>query len=831
MRVFLRSAVPGPDRGRVVALWLVGLALTAATLPLALYWAKDWLWPEWFHLDRVRLVAGAWLALLALSLLLVRNRGAAYLLWALYLLQWLVLFRAASWSMGMLGAAGCAWLLSGRRIWRLAAALVLTCAAVLLGGYERLYGPISADAVAAILQTNADEAGGFVFQHLSIVVLSMFATMLTTQVALYLARPSLAPLDFRSILPFAVVLTLFGSNGQLDRLQAARTSIENLHANAHAMVKLPAEAVSVGARGPLDVVLILGESNTRWHWQLYGYPGKTTPSLTAMRDQLIVFKDAVSADSHTVPALTAMFYRPYYDALKPAQLQEMRKVSVLDALNAGKVDTTWLSAQAPFGPWAATVSQLARSSRTTAFFNRGSEGRLSPQGLIGDPDLLARDATIRTLRGPAASQNRLIVQHMLAPHFPYCKYGTGDSPAATLAHGAGFFGQAPDLSEDVACYDRAIRFTDGVIKDVMRAADAQGRPTVVMFVPDHGEAPEEGTGHNNSAHSARHVEIPFVLHFNAAAQRALGSEQAALNANAGKPFMNNWVGELLLDLFHVSVTGLRREADSLLDPAFAGPARILFRDGLPIQYDLLTGDDRKDPLELTRLNLQQVRRDHSWTRTLFAHRIDSQGKALEAKQYFDGIEMDLMFDPARRVFDIYHPPAARTGLTLDMQLDAVSDKPALALWFDFKNPPLDDSKAVLQALDVLDRRWHVKERTVLELPSGAAAQMHAYSAAGWHVSYYIPGGLAECNDKAQSAECDKQAQHIVDEALAAHAIYLSFDYKSFPAIANYIVPRKQGLQLLSWTWTDSTTTGLSSILADYPRLDGLIIPFKSKFSY
>lgn len=812
-------------------MWLVAIALVAATLPLALYWAKDWLWPEWFHRNRIPLVACGWLALLALSLVPLRKQGASHLMWAAYLLQWVILFRAGSWTLGLLGALCCAWLLSRRKIWRLLVAVLVSCGAVLGAGYERLYGPVSADAMAAVLQTNAQEAGGFVLQHLSIVVLSMFGLMLVTQVAIHLLQPGLAPVRFRTALPFAVVLMLFGSAGQLDRLQAARTSLDNLRAQSRMLARIPSGGVDVMAHEPVDVVLILGESNTRWHWQLYGYPGQTNPGLAGMPRQPIIFRDVVSEDSHTVPALTAMFYRPYYDVDRPQQLQQMRKVSVLDALHAGAVETAWLSAQAPYGPWAAAVSQLARDSHNAQFFNRGSEGRLSPQGLIGDPDLLARDAVIRALRAPAKARDRLIVQHMLAPHFPYCKYGADSGPVSGVAQGAAFFGEATDLTGDVTCYDRAIRFTDGIISSVMTASDGQARPTVVVFVPDHGEAPEDGTGHNNSVHSARHVEIPLLVHFNPAAQRTMGAEYAALQANAAKPLMNTWIGELLLDLFHVSVNGMRREVGSMLDPAFSAPPRTLFRDGLPVQYDMLTYGDRKDALELTRLNLQKVAREGSWTKPLFAHRIDSQAKALEAKQYFSGIEMDLMFDAKRRVFNIYHPPAAPTGLTLDMQLQAVADKPDLTLWFDFKNPPLDDSTPVLQVLEALNTRWNLKGRTVLEIPSGAAAQMRAYSEAGWRVSYYIPGGFGACNDKRNAPECEAQARDIVDTALKAHATYLSFDYVSFPAVSTYIVPRKQGLQLLSWTWVDSTANGLPSTLANYPRLDGLIIPFKSRFSY
>lgn len=815
---------------RRAAQWLLALALTVLTVPVALYWAKDWLWPEWFPRHRVPIVAAAWLALLALSLVPLGKQRTAHLLWAIHLLQWVVLFRSGSWTLGLMGALCCAWLLGGTTVWRLAAANALSLLAVLAAGYERLYGPVSADAFAAVLQTNAQEAGGFVFQHLSFIVLAMATVMLATQAALYFLRPDVTPVRFQTVLPFAVVLLLFGSGGQLERLQAARTSVDNLRSQERMLARVAPSAVSVGARTPLDVVLILGESNTRWHWQLYGYLGRTTPALAAMRERLIVFDDVVSSDSHTVQALGAMFYRTYVDARIPGQLQSPRKVSVLDVLNAGNVETTWLSAQSPYGPWATAVSQLARLSRHAQFFNRGSEGRLSPQGLIGDPDLLARDAAIRALRAAPASDSRLIVQHMLAPHFPYCKYGTGSVSSPELATGAAYFGDAPDLSDDVSCYDRAIRYTDGIIRDVMAAADLQSRPTVVVFVPDHGEAPEEGTGHNNSAHSARHVEIPLIMHFNAAARQARSSEFTALLANASKPVLNSWIGELLLDLFRVSATGVQREADSLLDPAFAAPARTLFAAGSPVHYDVLSHDDRKDVLEITRMNLLQVRRDGSWKPPLYAHRINSQAKALEAKQYFSGIEMDLMFDPERKVFDIYHPPAARTGLTLDMQLRAVSDKPELALWFDFKNPPAD-SAPVLALLEALDVRWHLKRRTVLELPAGAAAQMRAYSDAGWRVSYYIPGGFGDCDGNAHMADCERQGGEIVDAAVAAHATYLSFDYKSFPAVETYIVPRKGALQLLSWTSVDSTANGLSSTLAAYPRLDGLIIPFKSKYSY
>ena len=55
----------------------------------------------------------------------------------------------------------------------------------------------------------------------------------------------------------------------------------------------------------LDVVVIIGESYSKWHSQLYGYKAATTPLLCKERDngQLFLFNDAVSPYSLTSPAM------------------------------------------------------------------------------------------------------------------------------------------------------------------------------------------------------------------------------------------------------------------------------------------------------------------------------------------------------------------------------------------------------------------------------------------------------------------------------------------------------------------------------------------------
>jgi len=455
---------------------------------------------------------------------------------------------------------------------------------------------------------------------------------------------------------------------------------------------------------------------------------------------------------------------------------------------------------------------------------------MGSQMLFPSADTQALQAVLETLKKPSASR-RLIVQHMQAAHAAYCQHQLPGDRFELTTLGRAFFGNATDHSDSVKCYDRAVRFVDDVVASVMAAAAASSRPTIVIFMPDHGEAPEEGTGHNSAAHSARHVEIPMLVHFNQAAAAAWPGRRSNLLGNAAKPFLGSWVNELILDLFDVKVQGLRPEVASPMTTDFVPPPRVLFRDSQPVFYDQLTVGDRKDYLELTRLNLEAVKISGSWNKPLFAHRVNSVAKALEAKQYFSGLEMDLTFDSVLQVYEVYHPPSINHHLPLEFQLKAISDKPQLMLWFDMKNSSVSSLAAELNALEGLDRRWGLKARTVLEFPEGGAL-MKAFSGAGWRTSYYIPAEFRACAaTEVHDSSCRQSAKNLLGNAHAGGARYLSFDLSLYPAIERFVSPQKGELGLLSWTYIDSATPGLARKLRELPPLDGLIIPMKSKFDY
>nr|MBP3724801.1 phosphoethanolamine transferase [Campylobacter sp.] len=53
---------------------------------------------------------------------------------------------------------------------------------------------------------------------------------------------------------------------------------------------------------PNTFVLVIGESDTRYNWHLYGYGRDTTPQMDMIKDELLIFKNATAAAPNTIAA-------------------------------------------------------------------------------------------------------------------------------------------------------------------------------------------------------------------------------------------------------------------------------------------------------------------------------------------------------------------------------------------------------------------------------------------------------------------------------------------------------------------------------------------------
>lgn len=822
--------------GREVG-WTALVALCAA---LALNWHYLALTPPDMNPVQLQRLTWVWLAVLACASWPCERKLPGSAAWIALLLASAALFPADLWPLAVAGTLIAALLFDARARWWRALALLLALGigtSSLLSVYERNFGRVTAESLSTIFQTHPAEALEYIAHLVTpgwLVNLTVWSLLLGLVAGARRRVPGpLRPAVMAWAVAVATLAAVAASPGILTRALALKQGLAD---HRQRMLTIDTQ-MSVPARWarpvPLDVVWVVGESQSRWHWSLYGYPRSTTPQMTAMQDELVVMRDAVAPHSYTVQSLMEATYRP----LRGASGQPVQSVSSVALLRSAGVAVHWHSAQEKYGPWATPLTALASRSNSVEF--HGSHMRLPWLNAASQthPDVQTQTAVLARLASePAASGPRMLVHHMYAAHDPYCAHKpltpepqSQDSTDSALA----WFGAAPDRSANLRCYEQAVRFTDELLAGYVQMAAKLQRPTVVLFVPDHGEAPEEGSGHNADRASARHLEIPVLAYFNAAARQALPEHWNNLRQHQSHRFMGNWVFELLVDLFGVVAPDVRLAPSSPSAANYAPPERIIYPKGRRWNYDSLQDASKLDVLSSTRKALARKPGDGRRAPLLYAHRCNSVLKAIEAARYFDGIELDIVLDEGSRSVLVNHPPMAVSGLTLGAMMRALSFKPQLQFWLDFKNPGATPPELGLALLGELDQRFSLKARSLLEMPADTpAAVLQAYAVAGWRTSIYVPEKLATCvGPSGDATACNRQASDLVALARQVKASALSFDDALRSAVDQYVRPQAQGLQLMSWKLSlKSDDPRLVDMAADLQPLDGLIVSFPSSFS-
>jgi heptose-I-phosphate ethanolaminephosphotransferase len=252
------------------------------------------------------------------------------------------------------------------------------------------------------------------------------------------------------------------------------------------------------------VVWVIGESINRTNMSLYGYSRRTTPTLDAMRQDLLVFNDVVSADASTEPSMMKMLTPA--DAGHPDEWR--RKPDVLALAQAAGYKTFWLSNQAVNDGWIGLIAARADERR---FINQGS-GRSENNF----------DANLLPLFDEALADQapkKLIVVHLLGAHPTYnMRYPAGfsrfDDTVDDVSRSFDQKGRQFWIKQQRNEYDNAILYNDyvvgGLIRKIAQGTDA--KQAALIYAADHGQ--EVGHYRNHAGHSPidnSGYEIPMLV--------------------------------------------------------------------------------------------------------------------------------------------------------------------------------------------------------------------------------------------------------------------------------------------------------------------------------
>ncbi len=253
------------------------------------------------------------------------------------------------------------------------------------------------------------------------------------------------------------------------------------------------------------VVLVIGESDTRNNWSLYGYGRRTTPELEKLRDQLLVFQDVLAADGATVGSTTKMLTSA--TGGNPDIWKSSPTIMAIARHLGFKV--FWIANQGTENR--GVIPILAAQANTTIFTNKGMDrGESSFDEVLLAPYRSA-------LTDPA--KKKLIIVHLLGAHpaynFRYPKKFAvfekiNDDP---VAEGLKQAGRAPWAILLRNTYDCAILYEDHNLSELLRSLMARREADAAwLYIADHGQDVVHNSDYSGHNYRVKEQwEVPLLV--------------------------------------------------------------------------------------------------------------------------------------------------------------------------------------------------------------------------------------------------------------------------------------------------------------------------------
>lgn len=659
------------------------------------------------------------------------------------------------------------------------------------------YGPLLQETGGAIFQSSIAEMLGYLGEFTSLETWLIVTCWLILSMLTLLTSEAVSKGATRILVSVFLVVglgcTYLGRETPLMLFEEASHYAEVLRAFSDSREFVMNDFGPVSSSFEGSIVLVLGESTARQHLGVYGYPRNTTPYLSSIVEELVVYRDIITTYSHTLQSLSdALTFSPRGAAQSMDEAPDL--ISVFKRAGLG---TYWLSNQNAVGIWDNNVAAIAREADFTRFHDPSSGIQL--KRTVFDESMIDTLDEVLTQR----AGGKLIIINLMATHSPYCDVVPPSYEPRDLQYellDVRFYGSllmAYEREErnrfemvrylaGVNCYDRAVNYVDFVLEQIVARLRRESAPAAMLYVADHGEAPLLASGHDSRAHSHFHVEVPYILWRN----KAFVSDALSL-----LPERSGSLEDLSFHLAHLAgIEGIDDlDARSIFADGYLESARRTLRGA--VGYDIFDLD--ADPVERSNANLRRL----SDSSRVWAHRINSGGSLLEAKEIFSGVEFDVVFDELTRQFKVYHPPADDVDLSLEMQFQ--QGHAGIRYWLDWKNASVDNVPSAIKRLADLDERHHLKQRALIEIGAidGSAGLL---AAAGWRVSYYLPTDIiANCWRTCSVAGKKSLGESLWSDWDDSGFTAVSFDVRLLPFVEEIMLRRIERYNIPAYTWAPS----------------------------
>jgi len=352
----------------------------------------------------------------------------------------------------------------------------------------------------------------------------------------------------KGIPQFAKVAVTFYSEMQLFKQAKQENFTRNVEAKA--------------TENSQTLVLIMGESANRNHWQLYGNQRNNTPHLGERHD-LFVFHNVVSAYSNTIASVLSSLS----ESALNNDISLSDAVDIFDVFTSAGYSTYWIFNQPPIGVWENLATIFARKAHHTFFVNLAGSSSMEST-LTRSYDELLFEPTLKAMQSPDSL--RFIVIHTMGNHLSYKKrypprfnkFKGNDSKTRTIAE-----------------YHNSILYHDYVVDSLLKIVERNAMNAVVLYTSDHGQnVYDEGevVGHTHAGRLPKaNVEVPFFIWFSE--QYGKGVDLGLIKSRAHFPYVTDNLFHTLIDLAKIE-TPVFRTQESLVNAGYDKSRKRILED-------------------------------------------------------------------------------------------------------------------------------------------------------------------------------------------------------------------------------------------------------------
>lgn len=335
---------------------------------------------------------------------------------------------------------------------------------------------------------------------------------------------------------------------------------ENLHSPSNILLLSNGDKLK---KPSVHGVFILGESATRNHWSLYGYPKKTTPRMEAVKDELFIFNDLVTPISNTAKAMELIFTQSCIE--KPNN----PKCTYAQMLRHSGYDVSHYSSQSRWGKWDGVESFIFAGADPLVFI----EEEKDPGTEWHDDDLLEyldNDISSRT-------NHAVTILHLVGSHYPAHSHYPKENGPLELKN---FIKDTAGPNAATNEYDNSIFFTDMLIGSTIDKLKERGGYSWMIYISDHGDS--IGANSFRLTNDRNVWEVPMIVWLSEDYKKAYPKLVEELESSTDKPLQSDLLLPGFLKIAGISGWQIDTEKDFLSKKFIPRTPRII--EGGRVEY-------------------------------------------------------------------------------------------------------------------------------------------------------------------------------------------------------------------------------------------------------